>query len=89
MTTRAFLALIFGILALPCAEAADPRHQVDEVQAKRISDAEYEAVLQTARRNGWIYPADQVESGHKRHYREFQMRLRNRGYEIVPAGTFI
>jgi hypothetical protein len=92
--TRISLVLLLSVLALPSvqtvpAHAAETRHRIGEADARRISDAEYEALLETARRGGWTYSADQVESGHRRHFQEFRMRLMNRGYEIVPVGTYI
>lgn len=84
-----FQVAMLGLLAFPAIEAGQTRHRIRETEARRISDAEYEAVLEAARRNGWTYPADQVESGHRRHFEEFRMRLLNRGYEIVLDGRSV
>ncbi|WP_413990652.1 hypothetical protein ACMDCR_00390 [Labrys okinawensis] len=86
---RVASAVLLMALALPATQAGEAHHRIGEVDARRMSDAEYEAILETARRNGWSYPAAQVESGHKRHFQEFRMRLMNRGYEIVSDGTVI
>ncbi|GLS17175.1 hypothetical protein GCM10007874_01900 [Labrys miyagiensis] len=87
--TRAVLAVLLALLPNLAAHPGEAHHRIGEVDARRLSDAEYEAILETARRNGWIYPAEQVESGHRRYFQEFRMRLMNRGYEIVSDGTSV
>jgi hypothetical protein len=84
MRTMMLLALIL-LPAPTSAQAGEGARSLTEEQVRRISDAEYAALLAAAGAKGWSYSADQVASGRARHRVETRARLVNVGVIIRPA----
>jgi hypothetical protein len=56
---------------------------ISEADAKIVSDAIYTDLLCRALRKGWRYTPEQIESGYRRHFEEFKLRLIDQGYTIL------
>lgn len=54
----------------------------------QIASAEaYLRILRLADRNGWRYPAAQIEKGFRRHFEELTLQLVVHGYTIIKVGS--
>jgi hypothetical protein len=86
MLTRPII-LALAILALGQPALADdagkPGRTVLESEARAISDATYGEILRQACNKGYCFTPAEMESGYRRHFQEFKLRLENEGYIIL------
>jgi hypothetical protein len=64
---------------------ADEQQSITEEQLRRLSDAEYIALITDASDAGWSYTPEEVASGLKRHYQERKARMIDVGFTVVPS----
>jgi hypothetical protein len=81
------IMLALALLALgPAALAADarkPGKAIPESEVRAISDATYGELLRQACRKGYCFTPAEMESGFRRHFEEFKLRLEDEGYVIL------
>ena len=84
--------LCFPVLAITASLLGGPVHAgdsakahkvVSEAMVKRVSDLTYTEILGQTIKKGWRYTPEQMESGYRRHFEEFKLRLIDQGYIIL------
>ena len=68
---------------------ANSRKVVFETAVRIASDDAYMEIVRQAWSKGWRFTIEQIESGSRRHFEEFKLRLIDDGYLILSgeAGT--